>query len=239
MIKTRGIVFRHTRYKESSLILDIFTEEAGLQSFIANGVFSKSNQRLTAALQPMNIVELVAYYNEQKELHRLKEVCISVMYQKIPFDIKRSAMGLFLLEVSRKSIRSHHANLELFHFIKNAFEEIDQTDNFNPNFHLEFLIQLMSYLGFQPQNNYSSNMSCFDMVNGVFTTYRGEANYHLSEGASKIFSEMLSGQSFGHLFQNSQQRRQMLHALILYYQLHLENFGQVKSMEVFHEILGA
>lgn len=239
MIKTEGIVFRNTRYKESSLILDIYTEEAGLQSFIANGVFSKTNQKLAASLQPMNIIDLVAYYHEQKELHRLKEVNRSVLYQKIPFDIKRSAVGVFLLEVCRKAIRSHQPNIALFAFIKNAFVELDRAENFNPNFHVEFMVHLMGYLGFQPQNNHSTTNTCFDLANGVFVTYRGEIIYHLSEEISKIFSGLLSGYPADLLFHNSGQRRQMLQALVLYFQLHLENFGHVKSMDVFHEILGA
>ena len=36
--KTRGVVFRFTKYGETSIIVNIFTELFGLQSYIVNGV---------------------------------------------------------------------------------------------------------------------------------------------------------------------------------------------------------
>jgi len=42
IFKTRGIVFRFTKFKETSIIVTIFTEVFGLQSYIVNGVRSKS-----------------------------------------------------------------------------------------------------------------------------------------------------------------------------------------------------
>lgn len=237
MIKTTGIIFRQTRFKESSLILDIYTEEAGLQSFISNGVFSKSNQKLASTLQLMNIIDLVAYYREDKDLHRIKEVSRTIIYQNLPFDIRRSAIGMFLLEICRKCIRSHQQNSSLFLFIKNAFVDLDQKEPFDPNFHICFMINLMSYLGFQPQNNYSDEFSCFDLANGVFSSASSETLYHLSNESSKIFSGLLSGLPSHTLFHNSQQRRQMIQALVIYFQLHIENFGKIRSLDVFHEIL--
>ncbi|MBK6822135.1 MAG: recombination protein O N-terminal domain-containing protein [Saprospiraceae bacterium] len=41
MIRTKGIVLKALKYKESSLILDIFTEDQGLHSFLINSVYKK------------------------------------------------------------------------------------------------------------------------------------------------------------------------------------------------------
>ena len=72
MLETRGVILRSIKYKESSLILDIYTEHKGLQSFLINGVFKKGNQRLAGILQLCNLVDLISYFNEQKHLHRIK-----------------------------------------------------------------------------------------------------------------------------------------------------------------------
>lgn len=66
MIRTKGIVLKALKYKESSLILDIFTEDQGLHSFLINSVYNKGDQRLAAILSAGNIIELIAYFNEQK-----------------------------------------------------------------------------------------------------------------------------------------------------------------------------
>ncbi|HRG80676.1 MAG TPA: recombination protein O N-terminal domain-containing protein, partial [Cyclobacteriaceae bacterium] len=42
--KTKGVVFRFTKYGETSIIVNIFTELFGLQSYIVNGVRSSSKK---------------------------------------------------------------------------------------------------------------------------------------------------------------------------------------------------
>ena len=48
IFKTRGIVFRFTKFQETSIIVTIFTELFGLQSYIVNGVRSKSSKNKIA-----------------------------------------------------------------------------------------------------------------------------------------------------------------------------------------------
>lgn len=237
MLKTQGIVFRSIRYKESSLILDVYTESSGLQSFIVNSVFSKSDQRLASVLQAMNLIDLVAYYNENKDLHRIKEVQRDVIYQRIPFDIKRSATGQFMLEICRKAIRTKDPHQALFKFIHNSFLNLDQQHDFNPNQHIKFMLRLSSHLGFYPHNNYSTTNDRFDLANGVFTSVNSKDSYLLDLNTSAALKIMLCEEDSLNWFQNAQQRRDVLKGLLLFYQLHIEHFGTVNSIDVFQEIL--
>jgi DNA repair protein RecO (recombination protein O) len=41
LYKTRGIVFNHIKYSETSLIVTIYTERYGRQAYIVNGVRGK------------------------------------------------------------------------------------------------------------------------------------------------------------------------------------------------------
>jgi len=47
--KTRGIVLRAVKYGETSLVVTIFTEEFGIQSYLVNGVRSTRSARIKAA----------------------------------------------------------------------------------------------------------------------------------------------------------------------------------------------
>ncbi len=237
MLTTKGIVFRQTRFKESSLILDIFTEEAGLQSFIANSVYSKKGAGLASVFQLMNIVEVVAYFRDQKELHRISEAKLASVYQSIPFDIRRSAIGQFMLEVSRKSIRLKQAHAQLFEFLKTTYVDLDSSEQINPNIPILFLIELSGFLGFQPHNNYSEEDNSFDLANGVFRNYASHVPYLIDPVSSRIFSNLLTDFDYADQLQNASQRRTLLNYLLLFYQLHVEHFGQVKSIEVFRDIL--
>ena len=74
LIKTRGIVFRSLKYGETSLIVDIFTEERGLRSYLINGVRSKRGKVKASLLQIMSLVEIVAYDKHERGLNRVKEI---------------------------------------------------------------------------------------------------------------------------------------------------------------------
>ncbi|MBL7821327.1 MAG: DNA repair protein RecO [Saprospiraceae bacterium] len=236
MLQTEGIVFRTTRFRESSLIMDIYTAEKGLQCFIANGVYSKANQRLASLFQLMNVLEMLVYFNEQKEIHRIKEVSPSILYQRIPFDIKRSAIGTFILEVCRKSLSEHQANIELFNFIKKKYYQLDTQDSISPDFAIDFLIEFSGYLGFSPLDNYTETDNSLDLLNGSFMPYSVSNRYAVSPEDSILLLQLIRKKEDEKLFKTLDQRRRILTLLILYYKLHLEHFKDIKSIEVFKGI---
>ena len=86
---TKGIVLRTVKYGETSVIVSVFTELFGVQSYIVNGVRSASKKGGTKAnlFQPAAILELVVYHNEQKNLQRIKEYRWPVLYEYIFSDV--------------------------------------------------------------------------------------------------------------------------------------------------------
>ena len=72
--KTRGIALSFIKYRDTSIIAKIFTEEFGMQSYIVNGVRSKSAKTKIALFQPLTLLELVVYHNKKKEIHRISEI---------------------------------------------------------------------------------------------------------------------------------------------------------------------
>ena len=57
LIKTRGIVLGFIKYKETSVIVSIYTEAIGLKSYIVNAVRDKKNRAIF--FQPLTILDLV------------------------------------------------------------------------------------------------------------------------------------------------------------------------------------
>ena len=68
---TKGIVLRSVKYGETSLVVTIFTELFGLQSYLVNGVrtASKKGSSKSAMFQPSAILELVAYHTPRVLRH--------------------------------------------------------------------------------------------------------------------------------------------------------------------------
>ena len=79
LIKTRGIILRTLKYGETSLIMDIYTENYGLNSYIVGGVRNKKSTTKSGSLQIMSLVEIVAYHKSAKSLYRIKEISALIL----------------------------------------------------------------------------------------------------------------------------------------------------------------
>ena len=98
--KTQGIALSYLRYRETSIIARVYTEEFGLQSYIVNGVRSaKSKNNRIALFQPLTLLEMVVYYKNDRDLHRLSEVKTNHPFQSLPFEVAKSTIALFVTEM--------------------------------------------------------------------------------------------------------------------------------------------
>ena len=99
--KTKGIVLRTVKYGETSLIVTMFTELFGLQSYLVNGVRTSTKKGSGKAnlFQPTAILDLVVYHNELKHLNRIKEFRWHFLYQHIFSDVPKNAVALFMIEL--------------------------------------------------------------------------------------------------------------------------------------------
>ena len=125
--KTKGIILRTVKYGETSLVVTIFTEQLGLQSYLVNGMRQVSSKGTSKAafFQPSAILDLVTYHNEFKNLQRLKEFKWAYLYQHILSDVMKNAVALFMIELLTKCLKQPEANAELFYFVEDALLHLD------------------------------------------------------------------------------------------------------------------
>ena len=118
LTKTKGIVFNYIKYKETSIIAKIFTRELGLQTYIVNSVRTKGKTNKISFYQPLSILDLVVYSNPKTEIHRISECNFNTKYNTIPFDIRKTAINLFLAECISKMMMEEEENTSLFDFLE-------------------------------------------------------------------------------------------------------------------------
>jgi DNA repair protein RecO (recombination protein O) len=218
--KTRGIVFRFTKYAESSIIVTIFTEHFGLQTYIVNSARSKTGKGKIALYQPLTLLELVVYHKENANILRIKEVKCFHPYQTLTSDFKKSTIALFLNEVINRAVKEQSHTQELGQFLFHAFIALDQLQHNVENFHLLFLIQLSRHLGFgahQPE----------EILTPFFADDKEE----------KILQQLLAANFDFAIPMNQVQRRNLLDVLLRFYATHVDNFGELKSLSVVREII--
>lgn len=239
IIKTRGIVFKAIKYSESSMIVDIYTEEKGLRKYIISGVRSKRAKVSASLLQAMTLVDLVVYHRDDRPMTRIKEIRPAFIYQTIPFDIQRGAVGLFMIEVAQKAIRESEENQQLFEFLFESFCYLDRTEHSIANLHLHFLLELSTFLGFMPGEICSAEQPYFNLKDGVFVTYAPTHRHYLSKEDSMVLYQLLeTSQTKCHTVpMNRVMRHSLLKNLLIYYQLHIENFPTINSHTILQEIM--
>jgi DNA repair protein RecO (recombination protein O) len=220
--KTRGIVFRFTKYGDTSIIVNVFTEMFGLQSFIVNGVRSASAKGNKIALyQPLTLLDMVVYHRENANINRIKEVKCIHPFHAMPVDVRKSTIAMFIAEVVNKSVKEETHAGAIFDFLFNSLIALDVVEEGVENFHLLFLLQLSRYLGF-------GAYKAVELVGG--------------RGASPEI-EMVLGQLLAANFTSMprltrQQRIATLDLLVRFYADHIDSFGDMKSVPVLAEVLG-
>ncbi|OJW16421.1 DNA repair protein RecO [Mucilaginibacter sp. 44-25] len=236
--KTRGIVFKTTDYSESSVVVQIFTEKFGLQSYIINGAKKPRAKISRNMLQPLHLVDMVVYHKANGSVQRIAELKNQPLLQTVPYDVIKSCIAMFLNEVLYKAIKQQSADERLFDFIFNAIELLDHQSTGIANFHLLFLLQLTRYLGFYPHGQHADY---FDMKDGVFVHYKPNTLNYLSPPHTKNFYALLQC-GFGRMNEvklSNDERRYLINKLLEYYALHIEGFGNINSHEVLEEVLGS
>ncbi|GAB3933528.1 DNA repair protein RecO [Mucilaginibacter myungsuensis] len=239
--KTRGIVLKVTDYGENSVIVQVYTENFGLRSYIVNGAKKPKAKIHRNMLQPLHLLDMVVYHKDNGSVQRISELKNAPLLQTIPYDIIKSSLVLFLNEVLYKSIKQQTADEHLFHFIFHSIELLDQQTGNVANFHLIFLLRLSRYLGFFPDRDRPNGADYFDMKDGIFTKYKPESWQYLSPPHTDNFYRLLRStfEQMDGIELKNDERRYLLNKLLEYYALHVENFGNIRSHEVLEEVLGS
>lgn len=219
IFKTRGIVFRFTKFAETSIIVTIFTEVFGLQSYIVNGIRSKSAKNKIALYQPLTLLNLVVYHREHANIERIKEVSCLHPYRSLTADIRKSTLAIFINELLNKAVKDESHAGELFQFISESLMTLDMMDRNFENFHLVFMLKLSRFLGF---GAYHVN----EVVGGRMADHETE----------RILEDLLSADYNSHVKMNNMQRRSVLDLVIKFYHEHIENLGEIKSVQVLREV---
>lgn len=237
--KTRGIVLKTTLYSESSVIVQIFTEKFGIQSYMINGVKKPKAKIRMNMLQPLHLVDMIVYHKTNTNIQRLSELRPSPVFRSIPYDIIKSTIVLFLNEVLYKSIRQQTTDEHLFDFIFNALCWFDETETQQVNFHLAFLLKLSRFLGFAPSTQTKSNQSYFDLQEGEFRSSPPVHAYFLDKEDAGLFISLFSSpfEKINEINLENKTRRSILDKILVYYTLHTASFGEIRSHQVLEDVL--
>ena len=154
-----GFVLREFKYKESSKIVEVFTEKFGRISIIAKGVLKKNakNLSLTARFMKVNL----SLYKSGKDFYGIKEGRLLETYKNSNrnFDIilyKSAMCDLLLRTIDETQIQTVYTLLD------NSFHAFEKARDNYINIFLAFLIKYISFSGLKP--NFSTCGICGKII---------------------------------------------------------------------------
>jgi DNA repair protein RecO (recombination protein O) len=238
LVTTEGIVLHFIKYGESSVIATIYTRDFGRQSYMINAVRSKKAKNKPGLLQPLFIVDMVAYQKQNRDIQRIKEIKNSYVFQNIPFEIVKSSIALFIAEILYKSVSEHESYPEMYDFIKNSLLYFDLMEEGASNFHLWFLLRLTEYLGFLPDTSQVGFQGWFDMKKGIVRPFEPSHPFYANKDVTAQLTELnlLKINDLDKFQIKREMRESLISVLIEYYHLHFDNLGEIKSLNVLREV---
>ena len=191
--KTKGIVLRSVKYGETSLVVTMYTEMFGLQSYMVNGVrtIPKKGTAKANFFQPAAILDLVAYHNDFNNLQRLKEFKWSFLYQHVLSDVRKNSVAMFMIELLSKCLKQPETNAELFYFIEDALRHLDEAnDTVTANFPLYFALHLAVFFGFRISDEYTDQHHYLDLEEGTFVADQPKHPHYLQDREAAAVSHI-------------------------------------------------
>ncbi len=235
----KAIVLKSVNYAETSVIIKAYTNQFGLKSYIINGVRSAKSKTRQSMVQALSLLNMEVYHHSNRTLNRVKEVNFDVLYTSIPFNIVKGSIILFLQEILLKCLKEEEANDALFNFLHDALLLFDRDIEKPENFHLSFLIELSSFLGFYPSGVFSNKLAYFNAAGGMFSAEASTDGNSLGPAEAEKFSRLISlplNRSHEVGF-SSESRKILLHFLLQYFEYHLHGFGKIKSHKILETVL--
>ena len=235
---TKAIVLHAFRYGEAKLIIDLLAADGSRMACIATVPKSPRGKLKKQYFQPLYILEVVADVRRQAGLQRIKEASVAVPLTSIPFSPAKTAITLFTAEFLRNATRREPLDPAAFAYVENSIRWLDGCGGHFANFHLVFMMRMAKFLGFYPNLDGYTPGCRFDLRASCF---RQDAPLHNDclppADAERITLLLRMNYPTMHLYKMTrEERNRMADVILRYYQIHIPDFPEMKSLPVLKEL---
>ena len=150
---TTGIVLARRNYGEADRILVVYTKDYGRISLIAKGI-RRPTSRKRGHLEIFNLIKFSAV--KGKGLDIMTEVENIDMFPTIRKNLKKVTLAYYFMEVIGRTTHEHEPHKELYDLIIWYLEKLKTETNLKA-LRLDFILRLLTVLGFWPRNKKMSD----------------------------------------------------------------------------------
>lgn len=240
--QTKGIVLRSIKYGETSLVVSVYTEVYGVQSYLVKGVrSSKAKGNKAGLFQPSTLLDMVVYHKPNAGLQHIKEYSASYIYRSIQEHIAKNSIALFSVELLLRLLPEEAPMPELFDMSRQYFIKLDETTNEQVgNYPIYFALQICNILGYNLTGTYSDKTPHLNMQEGGFTPYPPMQRPFMTDEDARLMGMVINMSSLDGIAQipmNGTTRFRLLDWLIEYMHNHTQHMGEIRSLPVLRAVL--
>ncbi len=226
-VRLEALVLKAVKYGDKSIVLRCLTKELGLQSYMVNSIRSKRSVITPGLILPLTYLNLLASHKNKGTLERIKEAQVHTHFHSLYQNPVHNAVAQFCVEILNKVARESTEEEALFQITVAFMHRIEEGENIS-NVPLDFVRSVCQCLGVEP-DVYSGEGAYFDLLEGHLVDSPPFHTTFLSQDETS---------QFVHYFQEPKatysrsQRRDLLRNYLQYMKIHIEHFGDIKSLEV-------
>lgn len=236
--KTRGIVLHAMAYNDNYSIIHVYTEAFGRASYMVPRKRGRKTALSKALFIPLSVVEMDVEHLNRRDLHRVKESRMCFPQTDIYCNPLKNMLALFLAEMLYRVVKETEPDPPLFEFLYSSVQLLEVADEGVANFHIVFLLRLLTHLGIFPNTEFSKKNAYLDMLNGVFVSAVPPHRHYLNKDESEAFGRLLriSFENMSLYAFSRRERVAIINRIIEYYRLHIPEFPEIKSLSVLQSL---
>ena len=146
-IKTHAFVLKTTIFKESSLIIRLFTREKGKSTYIVKAAMRQKSPN-KAIYQQLNEVEIDYSHHPKKQIHPVYSVKLVEDWENICADLKKTVLCTSMLEIIDKSYDEEIPDTETYDTLKQVMSYFDSNSGNLNNAFYYFILHFLKNSGY-------------------------------------------------------------------------------------------
>ena len=146
-VSTPGIVLKTSLFKESSIIVRLFTLKRGKYSYVIKAAMRQKSP-LKAIYQQMNEVEVNYVHSNKRQLQPIYDSKILNDWDGINTDLRKTILCLSMIEMIDKGFDETTSDQNTYYLIKNTLEYFDLAERGYNNAFYFFLMHFLKNTGY-------------------------------------------------------------------------------------------
>ena len=146
-IATPGIVLKTTLFKESSIIVRLFTLKRGKCSYVIKAAMRQKSP-LKAIYQQMNEVEVNYTHNNKRQLQPIYDSKTLNRWDNINDNLKKTILCLSMVEMIDKGFDETTSDQNTYYLIRSILEYFNEVDSGHNDAFYFFLLHFLKNTGY-------------------------------------------------------------------------------------------